>query len=69
VPRDPYTDNKQPVRSKPVDGGMLVWSVGPDGEDDGGPTGRDTYSEDIKTGNDDFGLWLMPDRPHAAPVD
>jgi hypothetical protein len=69
VPRDPFSDKYQPLRSKPVDGGMLVWSVGPDGEDDGGPTGRDTYSEDIKTGNDDFGLWLMPDRPHATSVD
>ena len=69
VPRDPYTDNKQPVRSKPVDGGMLVWSVGPDGENDGGPTGRDTSSDDTETGNDDFGVWLMPDRPHATPVD
>jgi hypothetical protein len=58
-----------PLRSKPVDGGMLVWWVGPDGEDDGGPTGRDTFSEDIETGNDDSGMWLVPDRPHATPVD
>jgi hypothetical protein len=69
VPRDPFSDKYQPLRSKPMDGGMLVWSVGPDGEDDGGPTGRDTSSEDIETGNDDFGLWLVPDRPHATPVD
>ena len=69
VPRDPFSDKYQPLRSKPVDGGMLVWSVGPDGEDDGGPTGRDTSSDDIETGNDDFGLWLMPDRPRATPVD
>jgi hypothetical protein len=69
VPRDPYTDNNQPLRSKLVDGGMLVWSVGPDGADDGGPTGRNTFSEDMKTGNDDFGLWLVPDRPSATPIE
>ncbi|MBM3953802.1 MAG: hypothetical protein FJ309_04175 [Planctomycetes bacterium] len=68
VPRDPFTD-KQPLHAKPVEGGMLVWWVGPDGEDDGGPTGRDSYTDDIQTGNDDLGLWMVPDRPRATPVE
>jgi len=67
VPRDPYTD-KEPLRSKPVDGGMLVWCVGPDGEDDGGPPGRDSAANDIPEGNDDIGLWMVPDRPAQKPA-
>lgn len=67
VPRDPYTD-KEPLRSKLGDGGMLVWWAGPDGEDDGGPTGRDSYDVDIQIGNDDLGLWMVPDRPAPKPA-
>jgi hypothetical protein len=67
VPRDPYTD-KEAFHSKPVEGGMLVWWVGSDGADDGGPTARDSWSEDVATGNDDLGLWLVPDRPEATPA-
>lgn len=67
VPRDPYTD-KEPLRSKLGDGGMLVWCVGPDGEDDGGPTGRDSATDDIQAGNDDIGLWMVPDRPAQKPA-
>ncbi len=67
VPRDPYTD-KEPFHSKPVEGGILVWWVGSDGADDGGPTARDSWSEDVATGNDDLGLWLVPDRPEATPA-
>jgi hypothetical protein len=60
VPRDPCSDN-QPLRFKPVEDGLLVWWVGPDGADDGGPTARNTRSEDFAAGNDDEGLWLVPD--------
>ena len=60
VPRDPYSDN-QSLRLKPVEGGLLVWWVVLDGADDGGPTGRNTWSEDVAAGNDDMGLWLVPD--------
>jgi hypothetical protein len=67
VPRDPYTD-KEPLRSKLGDGGMLVWGAGPDGEDDGGPTGRDRYDDDVQAGNDDLGLWMVPDRPAPKPA-
>ena len=60
VPRDPCSDN-QPLRFKPVEDGLIVWWVGPDGADDGGPTARNSFSEDFAAGNDDEGLWLVPD--------
>ena len=56
-PRDPFTTS-QPLQLKKVDEGIVVWWVGWDGEDDGGPS--------TKTGagfgtNDDLGLWVGPD--------
>lgn len=52
VPRDPFTDGT-PLLAKRTDGSWLVWSVGPDGEDDGGPPPAGT---DAPEGNDDVGL-------------
>jgi hypothetical protein len=69
VPRDPYTDNKQPLRSKLADGGIVVWGVGLNSEDDGGPTGHDSDSGEARDYNDDSGLWLVPDRRSATPVE
>ncbi len=54
LPRDPFVDGK-PLRAKRADGGLLVWSVGPDGEDDGGPPAPDAERQ---PDNDDVGLWL-----------
>ena len=38
IPRDPFLD--APIRRKRVDGGWAIYSVGPDGVDDGGAFGR-----------------------------
>ncbi|MFM9057698.1 MAG: hypothetical protein ACKOSQ_00980 [Planctomycetaceae bacterium] len=54
VPRDPFTAD-EPLRSKRSGDGWVVWSVGPDGEDDGGPVPPDVESVE---GNDDVGLWM-----------
>lgn len=52
VPADPFS-TKAPLRMR-VDGDeTVVWSIGPDGEDDGGPQ-RD--GEDREIDNDDVGL-------------
>ena len=52
VPRDPFTDGK-PLLATAADGGWIVWSVGPDGENDGGPP---PAGAEAKPGNDDVGL-------------
>jgi hypothetical protein len=60
-PSDPFNRDK-PLLARPVDGGWLVYSVGPDGEDDGGPAADGTEPED---GNDDVGLRLEAAQPGA----
>lgn len=59
MPTDPYTGttltDRQPLRSRSADGEFVVWSVGPDGEDDGGPV---PAGADAVEGNDDIGLRL-----------
>ena len=52
VPRDPFTTDA-PLHLKATPEELLIWSVGPDGDDDGGPQ-KD--SEECDTGNDDIGL-------------
>ena len=63
MPTDPYTGttrvDRQPLRSRSEDGDLVVWSVGPDGEDDGGPL---PVGAERVEGNDDVGLRL-----EAAP--
>ena len=54
LPGDPFTDDK-PLVAKRTDSGWVVYSVGPDGEDDGGPEPVDADSVE---GNDDVGLRL-----------
>jgi hypothetical protein len=54
LPGDPFTEN-QPLLARRVDDGWVVYSVGPDGEDDGGPP---PMGEDRPRGNDDIGLRL-----------
>lgn len=53
LPGDPFTEDK-PLLAKRDDDGWVVYSVGPDGEDDGGPPPDAEHVE----GNDDVGLWL-----------
>jgi hypothetical protein len=62
LPRDPFTTDA-PLRLKATPEEFLVWSVGPDGEDDGGPQ-KDGEEQD--TSNDDVGL-RMPLTAVAAP--
>jgi len=50
--RDPFTAD-QPLVLKRTDNALLVYSIGPDGEDDGGPVAPGT---DKVEGNDDVGL-------------
>jgi len=57
VPLDPYS-SKDPMRMRVAGDEMVVWSVGPDGEDDGGPHQEGVESD---TDSDDVGL-RMPVR-------
>jgi hypothetical protein len=50
--RDPFTAD-QPLVMKRTDDALLVYSIGPDGEDDGGPVAP---AADKVEGNDDVGL-------------
>jgi hypothetical protein len=52
VSRDPFTADR-PLLVKRTDDALLVYSVGPDGEDDGGPVAPGADKVD---GNDDVGL-------------
>jgi hypothetical protein len=62
VPRDPFTKG-DPLRMR-VDGDeTVVWSIGPDGEDDGGPL-RDGEARDLD--NDDVGLRMRVAAPAGA---
>jgi hypothetical protein len=54
LPGDRFTADK-PLLAKRTDDGWVVYSVGPDGEDDGGPPAA---SADRADGNDDEGLRL-----------
>ena len=54
LPGDPFTADK-PLLAKRADDAWVVYSVGPDGEDDGGPVLVGTEAAD---GNDDVGLRL-----------
>ncbi len=52
MPRDPFTEAKL-LMWKQADGRLTVYSVGPDGEDDGGPPAPGVETPE---GNDDVGL-------------
>jgi hypothetical protein len=57
VPLDPFAGN--PLRYRSVDDGIVIYSVGPDGEDNGGKFDRDL----MKPGTDlGFRLWDVPKR-------
>jgi hypothetical protein len=54
LPGDPFTEDK-PLQAWRVDDAWLVYSVGPDGNDDGGPPPAGGVPVE---GNDDIGLQL-----------
>ncbi len=62
VPRDPFTTDA-PLHLKATPEELLIWSVGPDGEDDGGPRQESVESD---TDSDDIGL-RMPLKAAVAP--
>jgi hypothetical protein len=65
LPRDPFTIDK-PLLSKRTDDRFLVYSVGPDGEDDGGPAAPGVEPPE---GNDDVGLRMLISIPStSAPI-
>ncbi len=55
LPRDPFTA-REPLIAKQDGDAWVVYSVGPDGEDDGGPP---TAGAQPPEGNDDVGLRLQ----------
>ncbi len=59
-PTDPFTGtsltNREPLRYRLNEQGLTVWSVGTDGEDDGGPGPKDNDPPNRK--NDDIGLMI-----------
>jgi hypothetical protein len=53
LPADPFAEHGKPLVMKRGDAGLSVYSIGPDGGDDGGPPPwRDAAPE----GNDDVGF-------------
>ncbi len=64
VPRDPFTTDT-PLHLKVTPEELLVWSVGPDGKDDGGPRQEGVESN---TDSDDIGLRMtVPDAADTIP--
>jgi hypothetical protein len=64
VPLDPF--DAAPLRYRRLDGGVVVYSIGPDGEDNGGKFDRDANKPGTDLG---FRLWDVPHRrqpPKAA---
>ena len=57
VPADPWAVDA-PLRIGAREGGIVIYSVGPDGVDNGGPEVRGEFG--IDPGHDDVGLWLAP---------
>jgi len=53
IPADPFAADGRPLIMKRADETLAVYSVGPDGEDDGGPPPRGEEADD---GNDDVGF-------------
>jgi hypothetical protein len=62
MPADPFAADGGPMRMKQDDSGVVVYSVGPDGEDDGGPADEG----DTPAGEDDVGLVMRVLEPAAT---
>ncbi len=63
VPRDPFTSDS-PMRAAFEAGELSVWSVGPNGTDDGGPVAAGNAPPER---GDDIGLRMRITAPAAAP--
>jgi len=55
MPADPLAEGSAPLLMKRSDAGIAVYSVGPDGHDDGGPV---PPGEEAAEGNDDIGFMM-----------
>jgi hypothetical protein len=53
LPADPFAEGGKPLVMKRGDNGLSVYSIGPDGGDDGGPV---LPGEEVAEGNDDVGF-------------
>ncbi|MEI6506532.1 MAG: hypothetical protein WCO90_11735 [Planctomycetota bacterium] len=53
LPADPFAEGGKPLVMKRGDNGLSVYSIGPDGGDDGGPP---PWRDSAPDGNDDVGL-------------
>ncbi len=63
VPADPY--DGQPLRYRRLDDGVVIYSVGPDGQDDGGNLDP---KNPVRPGSDlGYRLWDVPRRARPAP--
>jgi hypothetical protein len=56
IPADPLAEGSKPLLMKRSDDGLAVYSIGPDGHDDGGPLSWRDSSRETPEGNDDVGL-------------
>jgi hypothetical protein len=63
VPADPY--DGQPLRYRRLSDGVIVYAVGPDGQDDGSP--RDAANAGREGGNVGFRLWDTSRRQRPGP--
>jgi len=54
LPADPFTEGGKPLMMKRGDAGLSVYSIGPDGGDDGGPA--PSGDDRVEDANDDIGL-------------
>jgi hypothetical protein len=57
IPLDPF--DGAPLRYRRLDDGVVIYSVGPDGKDNGGKFGKDPMKEGTDRG---FRLWDVPIR-------
>lgn len=63
MPDDPFAAEARSLAMLRTDDGIAVYSVGPNGEDDGGPT---SPREDADAENDDVGFVMAIDHLHQA---
>jgi hypothetical protein len=60
MPADPFAEGSRPLHMRQNNAGLVVYSVGRDGKDDGGPVPLD---EETADGNDDVGLVMAVEGP------
>jgi hypothetical protein len=60
MPADAFAEGSKPLLMRRSDAGLVAYSIGPDGKDDGGPVPLD---EEAEKGNDDVGLMMAVESP------